>query len=102
LNVSHSAAIIFHELYAGKADVKSYVSPKKDLMDALQTHFRLLMSKIRTPEHKRMLALVAFKNILARSFITQREASLLAGLFRRAALQLSDLYARNERIQETP
>ncbi|WP_455367958.1 RNA methyltransferase [[Eubacterium] cellulosolvens] len=90
LNISHAAAIIFHELYTKKKRIKSDIYPNRELVSTLNYYFRQLTMRIHIAEHKRRLALIVFKNVLARSFITRREASLLVGLFRRATLQFPD------------
>ena len=100
LNIAHAAAIIFYELYAKKKRVKDDIYPNKELVSALNFYFRQLMGKIRTAEHKRRLALAVFRNIVTRSFITRREASLLVGLFRRAALQFPDLNTSDKKVDK--
>ncbi|WP_455364119.1 RNA methyltransferase [[Eubacterium] cellulosolvens] len=100
LNIAHAAAIIFYELYTIKKRIKGDIYPDRDLVSTLNFYFRQLTRWVRIAEHKRRLTLVVFKNILARSFITRREASLLIGLFRRAALQLQDPKTSDKKVNK--
>lgn len=83
LNVATCASIIFYELFQRKAtesvDLASSTSKQR-----LQVQFDRLMKRDEIQPHRRRLAQRAFRNIISRSFISRREASLLIGVFRKA------------------
>jgi len=91
LNLAHAAAILFYELYTHRSPAEEEAPPERRVVEALHANFRKLMKKVRAPDHKRELSFIAFKNTLARSFISRREATLLVGILRRAAIQFPDL-----------
>ncbi len=87
LNVASAAAIVFYELWT--ADITNGGRGYGDAADAaarqrLLALFTALAMKEGAPPHRRRLAVMAFKNIVSRAFISKREASLLTGVLRRA------------------
>ncbi len=85
MNVSHAAAVIFYELFKvcrKKRNSKERI-PDKKVMNRLMGFFNELAARSELPTHRRKLANRAFRNIISRSFITQRETSLLMGVFRK-------------------
>jgi tRNA/rRNA methyltransferase len=84
MNVSHAAAVIFYELFkvCRKKNSKERI-PDKKAMNRLMGFFNELVARSELPTHRRKLANRAFRNIISRSFITQRETSLLMGVFRK-------------------
>lgn len=86
LNLASSASIILYELFqatsARNVDLAS-VDAKKRLL----AQFDQLITASQTPLHKRGLAKRSFRNIISRSFITGREASLLIGVLRRSVMK---------------
>ncbi len=89
LNLSHAAAIIFYELFnpptSNSTDELAQQTVKAVMEDFLDES--ALLAGINADE--RSLALRAFKNILGRSAIRVREASLLAGVLRNITIALS-------------
>ncbi len=98
LNVVNAAAIIFYELYkvAKEAGKVSYSRPAdRMVVDVALKHFENLMAASGLKGSRLRLTVNALKNILGRSFISSREASLLAGGFRKALLKLSSNNAKH-------
>jgi len=89
LNLSHAAAIVFYELHvaAGESSMDGLASErvKKTILSFLSNS--ALRSGIE--EHDRALLTRAFRNVLGRSAIRQREGSLLAEVLRRISEALS-------------
>ena len=88
LNIASAASIIFYELFQTRL-----IHPGSPLASqAVKTRLLLEFSKLVTrggvQTHKRNLAKRSFRNVISRSFITRREASLLVGVFRRASAKL--------------
>jgi tRNA/rRNA methyltransferase len=83
LNIATAASIIFYELFqtqaTGNIELASSASKQR-----LLAQFDRLMKRGEIQLHKRRLAQRAFRNIISRSFISRREASLLIGVFRKA------------------
>lgn len=93
MNVSHAAAIIFHELYKKE---KTY--PVEDLGEAslmekenLIVSMDEIISKLDYPNHKSKNASIVFRRLLGRSFISAREAHTLQGTLRRIKDRLHKL-----------
>ncbi|OLE74384.1 hypothetical protein AUG19_08885 [archaeon 13_1_20CM_2_54_9] len=90
LNLSHAAAIIFCELFNtlenDSSDELAPQSVKTIMVNFLEKSARL--AGINAEETS--LALRAFKNMLGRSALRVREASLLAGVLRNITIALSD------------
>jgi tRNA/rRNA methyltransferase len=87
LNVASAAAIVFYELWTADvtSDGRGYGTTADEAARArLLALFTALAVKEGTLPHRRRLAAMAFKNVLARAFISKREASLLTGVLRRA------------------
>ncbi len=89
LNLSHAAAIIFYELFNpstnNSTDMLAPQTVKAIIEDFLGKS--ALLAGINADESS--LALRAFKNILGRSAVRVREASLLAGVLRNITTALS-------------
>jgi len=84
LNIATAASIVFYELFhsfGARRMILASQSSKRRLL----AQFDQLMGKSNLQPHKRRLAQRAFRNVISRSFISRREASLLVGVFRRAA-----------------
>lgn len=83
LNMATAASIVFYELFQLKTTKRIELvseASKQRLLSQLDS----LMKKCEIQPYKRRLAQRAFRNILSRSFISRREASLLIGVFRKA------------------
>jgi len=91
LNVSHAAAIIFHELYTASSS-----SSHSDILASDLVKGRILESiqwvsdRVALPSRNRTLVVKAFKSTMGRAGLRAREASLLAGFFRRVQSQLGE------------
>jgi TrmH family RNA methyltransferase len=90
LNIAVAASIVFYELFHRKAtrhaEGASQASKKRLLLQ-----FDHLAAVSDLQSHKRRLAKRAFRNMISRSFISSREASLLVGVFRKASAKLGKL-----------
>ena len=90
LNLSHAAAIIFYELFNPTVNIVTDELASQSVKGVIERFLEksALLSGINVDE--RSLALRAFKNILGRSAIRVREASLLAGVLRNITIALSN------------
>jgi TrmH family RNA methyltransferase len=87
LNIASASAIVFYELWKERRSHGSK-GPTREV----DTHTKLrllqffteLVEKENLPAHRKRLATKAFRNIISRAFISQREAHLLLGVLRRA------------------
>jgi len=87
LNVANAAAIVFYELFkAGKKAERTFMEEaSKQDKERITRFFKKLSKEIRIPFYKQVLAEKAFRNIIARTLISRREASLMSGVLRKAA-----------------
>lgn len=91
LNIASAASIIFYELFRPKATRPGPPLASVTVKSRLLHEFAKLVAQGGVQVHKRRLARRSFRNIISRSFITRREASLLVGVFRRASVKSSKL-----------
>jgi len=87
LNVATAASIVFYELFH-KAAVRRLGLASQPSKRRLLAKFDELMGKCDLQPHRRRLAQRAFRNVISRSFISRREASLLVGVLRKATSKL--------------
>ncbi|MCX8204293.1 MAG: RNA methyltransferase [Candidatus Nezhaarchaeota archaeon] len=91
LNVAMAAGIILYELYKA-FEVKQKVSHAKPadrkVVEAVISHFESLLKASGLESTRLRLTVKALRNVLSRSFLASREASLLAGGFRRILLKV--------------
>jgi tRNA/rRNA methyltransferase len=87
LNVATAASIVFYELFQRKATLKLELATKT-AKERLILRFDRIVNLSGVPEHRSRLARRAFRNVISRSFISTREASLLVGVFRKASSRL--------------
>lgn len=87
LNVATAASIVFYELFhtANVTQPELASGPSKQ---RLLAQLNQLMKQCKIQTHRRRLAQRAFRNVISRSFISKREASLLVGVFRKAVSKL--------------
>jgi TrmH family RNA methyltransferase len=87
LNVATAASIMFYEIFhrtkARQDELASEASKQRLLIQ-----FDRLTTKCEMQAHRRRLAQRALRNVVSRSFISRREASLLVGVFRKAVSRL--------------
>ena len=88
LNLSAAVSITLYELFQQEQRGREYPLATSIARQKLLEQFELLVSRSGTHVHKRKLAIRAFRNVASRSFLSRREASLLIGVFRKAALKL--------------
>lgn len=92
LNVVSAAAVILYELYkAFRVEGKvSYAKPAdRSVVESAISHFEALMKASGLRDVRLKLTVAALKNVLGRGFLAKREASLLAGGFRKALLKVA-------------
>jgi TrmH family RNA methyltransferase len=87
LNVATAASIIFYEIFH-KASIGPLELASQSSKDRLLIQFDELTKRCDVQTHKRTLTRRAFRNVISRSFISEREASLLIGVFRKAVSKL--------------
>jgi TrmH family RNA methyltransferase len=88
LNISSAASIIFYELFRSRSGRHGSILASKAVKERLLLEFGRLVNRGGVQRHKRTLVQRSFHNIISRSFMTRREASLLLGVFRRASARL--------------
>jgi TrmH family RNA methyltransferase len=84
LNIASAASIIFYELFRNRMTRPGPPLASPAVKTRLLLEFSHLVAHSGVQVHRRSLVQRSFRNIISRSFITRREASLLVGLFRRA------------------
>jgi tRNA/rRNA methyltransferase len=89
LNIASAASIIFYELFRTSTARRGPILASKAVKVRMLLEFGLLVNRSGVQRHKRNLAQRSFHNIISRSFMTRREASLLLGVFRRASAKLT-------------
>ena len=89
LNLASAASIIFYELFQKRSKRSGLLLTSRVVKVRMQSQFDLLVKLSGVQQHKRKLAQRAFRNVLSRSFISAREASLLLGVLRRATAKLT-------------
>jgi TrmH family RNA methyltransferase len=84
LNIAAASALIFYELWKSKNKYqRGYIEEanletRKRLIDLFDT----LLERNVLPSYKKRLTRTAFKNIIARAYISKREATLIIGALR--------------------
>jgi len=91
LNIGSAASIIFYELFQTRTLRPGPPLASQVVKNRILHEFSKLMAQGGVQAHKRQLAQRSIRNIISRSFITRREASLLVGVFRRASASSSKL-----------
>jgi tRNA/rRNA methyltransferase len=84
LNVAIAASIVFYELYKVRHMRRRSLEPSQLSIDRLVSIFNQLADIADLPSHRKRLADRAFRNVLAKSIISQREVSLIMGVLRKA------------------
>ena len=87
LNLSHAAAIVFYELFAATSKDRGELLASEDVKKTILSYFSTSAISAGLEEYKVGLTMRALRNVMGRSAIRRREASLLAGAFR----QISDI-----------
>ena len=89
LNVSHTAAILFYQIYSGKYIKKIKTASRND-RDIICKVYSQLCRVTKIPDHRKKIAEQALRNLLARSSPTSREITVLISPLRRALHLLDD------------
>ena len=89
LNLASATSIILYELFQIKdISTKHFQLATEKATRHLLEQFDLTLSLIQLQKHRRELARRAFRNLIARAFISKREASLLLGVFRKVSTRM--------------
>jgi tRNA/rRNA methyltransferase len=88
MNVSHSAAVILYELAIAEERVKAIremagEQEKQMLINILKE----CLLNTSMPKHKLEVAIRVFRNVIGRSYLSEREAKVMIGVFRRLCHQ---------------
>jgi len=94
LNLSHAAAIVFYELHNSASKVTDQALATEEVRKTIPRYLSDSMALVGVEDYKIGLATRAVKNVLGRSAIRRREASLLAGALR----QISDALHQSRRL----
>jgi len=88
LNLSTAVSIILYEIFLHEQHGRERPLATSAARQKLLEQFELLVNQSGTQNHKRRLAVRAFRNVASRSFLSMRETSLLVGVFRKAVSKL--------------
>jgi tRNA/rRNA methyltransferase len=88
LNIATAASIIFYEIFQQRIMRRRRELAPKPAKQRLLVEFSRLVKRFGIKQHRRRLVQRAFRNVISRSFISKREASLLLGVFRKADSKL--------------
>ena len=90
LNIAAAATIILYELFSATLASDSLRKMEADVraLHMVEDYFEEICTSLRLSPHKREITVRALKNILQRSYVSRREASLLIGAMRRTVLRL--------------
>ena len=81
LNISHSASIIFYELFCSQGEDKEIREASGFERDKMLEHFKNLLDAVNYPEHKKKKTIVMFQRILGRAVLSKWEFHTLMGVF---------------------
>jgi tRNA/rRNA methyltransferase len=85
MNVASACAIILYELRKHGLDSRKTAEPvDNQTRKRLVGYFSKLAQSVGAPSHRRRLAVRAFRSVLSRGLLSQREALLIMGIIRRA------------------
>ncbi|MFB6294659.1 MAG: RNA methyltransferase [Candidatus Nanohaloarchaea archaeon] len=80
MNLSHAAAVIFYELF--QAEHVDEPASSRERRDVLENLFKGVTERLEWDETRRERTVRAFRNVLGRAYVTDRELQLLLGAFR--------------------
>ena len=103
LNLSHAAAIVFYESFSTSSNGTSEELAPKEVKTAILRYMLESTTLAGLEDYKTRLTLKALGNVLGRSAVRKREASLLAGALRQIAetIQIQQPSRRVEKIAVT-
>ena len=84
MNLSHAVSIVLYELSYPfeKKHARNEIADREQL-SALQNLFKVVIKKIDYTEDKKKTVYTCLKNIFGRSILSQKEVSILMGLFKK-------------------
>lgn len=90
MNVTHAATIVFYEIYKRMVSSRQRTISGADRKkkEILVDYFSKMLDESAFPTYKKDLALRSFRNVIGRSFISSREATVLMGVYRRVLRKL--------------
>jgi TrmH family RNA methyltransferase len=91
MNISHSASIIFYELFFGKGIQKHTKEASGFEKDKVIEHFTQLLDAVEYPEHRKKKTTVMFQRILGRAVLSKWEFHTLMGVLSKTLLALSKM-----------
>jgi TrmH family RNA methyltransferase len=91
LNISHSASIIFYELYTSGFEKKTMTEASGFEKDKMMNYFSSLLDVIDYPDHKKKKTTMMFQRILGRAILTKWEFHTLMGVFSKALKKIDKL-----------
>ncbi|MHA2397464.1 MAG: RNA methyltransferase [Promethearchaeota archaeon] len=97
MNLSHACGIVLYEIFKKitKVNIGSTKNPvvlaSREDRQLLLNIIKNIIEKLKIRTHRKEKVHLAFKNILERSFISQKELSLVTGLFSKVNKNLEDL-----------
>jgi tRNA/rRNA methyltransferase len=89
LNIATAASIIFYEIFEQSTTRQNFELASRPAMKMLLNQFDALVGLSNMVPHRRKLAHRAFRNVISRSLVSKREASLILGLFRKLRAELT-------------
>jgi TrmH family RNA methyltransferase len=89
MNISHSASIIFYELFFEKGIDTHTREASGFEKDKVIDHFTQLLDAVEYPEHRKKKTTVMFQRILGRAVLSKWEFHTLMGVFSKTLLALS-------------
>ncbi len=90
LNVAAAATIVFYELFAAtlESDSVRKMEAEGSALHRVENYFEEICKSLELSPHKREITIRALRNVLQRSYVSRREASLLIGAMRRTSQRL--------------
>lgn len=92
MNISHALAVILYEISKAQAKTSTLKRADKKELKVAVDYFSKVLEAINYPQHKRKIAVKAFKNIVGRATPYERELFLVTGVIRRCLLRLTGKY----------
>ena len=91
LNIASASALIFYELWKNTTTHQRGYSEEAEQDNRMRivNLFNTILEKTELSPHKKYLTIQAFKNVIARAFISKREATLIIGALRKTLQRLS-------------
>lgn len=90
LNISHSASIIFYEMFCTQVKEKEIREASRFERDKLLEHFKNLLDDVNYPEHKKKNTTVMFQRILGRAVLSKWEFHTLMGVLSKTLKAVSE------------